>query len=255
MKGKSMKLLLIFIFVIIFVVLFYQFSSFTDSKKFTFLQLVLYSDDPSYNCMYNVTSEYYKQFTNVKTVYYAFSEHINDEYEFINDILYIKGKETYVPGITEKTIKSIEYFKDYPFDYLVRSNISTIVNFDVLNKNLRKKRIEYGGSLNNLQWIDTASGIMDETYFGTVYVSGISIVLSKKAVNELLINKKYLNYNVIDDVCIGLLFKEHTHIVPKETGIVSTNGIFHKNTTFYRNRTENRESDCIQMKKIIDKIK
>ena len=38
MKGKSMKLLLIFIFVIIFVVLFYQFSSFTDSKKFTFLQ-------------------------------------------------------------------------------------------------------------------------------------------------------------------------------------------------------------------------
>jgi len=226
-----------------------------SESLFSYLHLVLFSPDPEYMCMYNISNKYYKKFRNVKTVYYTFSESINNDYELINNILYIKGKESNGPGITEKTIKSFEYFKDLSFDYLIRSNISTIVNFDILNKDLNKKKIDYaGGLLFTLQWIDEKYGIVDKTYWDTVYVSGTSIILSKKAFDILLLYKQHIRYNIIDDVSIGIFFKEHTPIKPQELGFFSINESYKNNTTFYRNKTDNRNSDCTQMKKIIESI-
>jgi hypothetical protein len=245
---------ILLLFVIILFIILYFVSTFSNKKKFTYLHLVLFSNDPDYNCMYEITSNYYKKFTNVKTVYYTFSEDINDEYILVDDILYIKGTETYIPGITIKTIQSFEYFKNYPFDYLIRSNISTIVNFDVLNKDLHKKNVEYGGTVRKIDAVDEKNGIIDKTYFGVHYVLGTSIILSKNALYSLLSHKKYIHYDIIDDVSIGLLFKEHTSIKPQQIGVRSTDQSIKKNVTFYRNKTEDRNSDCVQMKKIIKKL-
>jgi hypothetical protein len=265
---KKIKLISISILVLIVVLILFLFkqnfvSTFSEidtaipeiNTKFVYLHLVLFSSDYNYDCMYNTTSEYYKKFINVKTVYYTFSENIKSEYSLINDILYIKGKETYIPGITVKTIKSFEYFKDYSFDYLIRSNISTIVNFNVLDRKLHEKSVDYGGTIADLQWLDEPNGVIDKRYFGTLYAYGTCIILSKKALLILLLYKEFIHYDIIDDLTIGILFKEHTSIVPEEIGNRSITQMFEDDTTFYRNRTSDRYKDCLQMKQIIEQIK
>ena len=85
----------------------YSFEPFTND--ISIINLVLYSNDNEYEKMYDLTKKYYSKFTNVKTIYYSFDENIIHEYELNDDILRIKGKETYIPGILEKTINAFKY--------------------------------------------------------------------------------------------------------------------------------------------------
>lgn len=44
-----------------------------------------------------------------------------------NNYLYITGSESFIPGIYQKSIKAIEYVtNNYSFDYVIRTNLSTI---------------------------------------------------------------------------------------------------------------------------------
>ena len=244
-------LLITLTLLIIFIV-----CAFNFKPQLKFLHLVLYSNDTNYDCIYKITSKYYKKFNNVKTIYYTYSSDIQNNYSLIGDMLYIKGKESYLPGILEKTIKAFEYNFNYDYDYIVRSNISTIVNFDLLNKELIKKPIDYGaGRILNLQWIDEKCGVIDKTYFGTNYASGTSIIISKNAINLLNLNKNLINYNLIDDLSIGVLFKE-LNIIPQEIGsILDVKEYTDKKYTFYRNKNIDRSLDCKHINYIINKNK
>jgi len=49
-------------------------------------------------------------------------------------MLYIKCSESYIPGILHKTIDAMKYcMQTYDFDILIRSNISTIIDFHRLH--------------------------------------------------------------------------------------------------------------------------
>jgi len=256
---KLYIIILISIIIIISLVFYY-------TKKINIINLVLYSNSDEYDLMYNLTRNYYKKFTNVKTIYYKFNETIISDYVLENDILHIKGKETYVPGILDKTIKAFEYVNNFEFDYVIRSNISTIINFDLLTKYLTNNKIEYGGGFEfTLENIDKQGGIVDETYFGTKYASGTSIILSKKTLNEIVNKKSYVNYSIIDDVAFAILIdqlniekkyipKEYFIFVPDEHGDMEKikNVIKDKSYIFYRNRNSDRKTDVAQMKTIID---
>lgn len=224
------------------------------------LHLVLYSNTNDYIKMYKLTRKYYKKFNNVITIYYRFCNKITDNYFLKRDILLIKGEETYVPGILDKTIKALSYFSSHDYQYIVRSNISTIVNFTLLNNYLNKNTINYaGGFLNNLQWIDHAGGIKDNTFFGTIYASGTCILFNKDTFNYLINNIHNINYDILDDVSIGLLLKDipktdigHFYFVPE----INDNYEYIKNNKnniiFYRNRNSTRDIDVKQMKEIIN---
>lgn len=266
-----MKILL---FVLLFVIIFFTFTfikkqlkeeNFENNQKLSILHLVLYSENDIYNRMYNTTRQYYKKFKNVKTIYYVFSNEISEDYLLSDDILYIKGEETFVPGILDKTVKAFMYFeKDLRYyDYIVRSNISTIINFDLLNSELLQKPVEYSGGMGmELQWIDKPSGIIDETWFGTKFISGTAIIFSRNALRGLIQNYKLLRMDIIDDVSIAILFK---HYFPdyvsdpidqsKYLQIEDLNGDYEKIDTkriiFYRNRNVDRNLDCIQMEEIV----
>ena len=97
------------------------------------LHLVLYSNDQCYDNMYNSTRKYYHLFENVKTYYYKYDENITNEYEIKNDIILLRGKENSIVSL-DKTLKALNIFNCNFFDYIVRTNISTIVNFDLLEK-------------------------------------------------------------------------------------------------------------------------
>ena len=228
-------------------------------NKIKVIHLVLYSDDKYYNQMYNITSKYYKKFTNVKTIYYKFS----NKTELNDDILTIEGYESYIPGILDKTIKAFDYIKNYEFDYIVRSNISTIINFELLINNLNNN-IDYAGGIKlyiNDSYIDINNGIIDGLYKNTYYPSGTSIILSKKIFTHILTNKQYIDYNVIDDVSIGFLIKK---ILPDiilydfydkfifVDDINIKNNIDTNEIIFYRNRNKTRDIDIQNMNYIIN---
>ena len=234
-----------------------SYESFTTNINI--INLVLYSKDTEYDKMYELTKKYYKRFSNVKTIYYHFNENLNNDYELKDDILNIKGKETYIPGILDKTIKAFEYIdKNYNYDYLIRTNISTIVNFDLLTQYLQDNTIKYGGGFKIM--ITKDHPYLD--LINLIYSSGTSIIFSKGTLTHFLNKKQFIRTDAIDDVSIGLLMRDHLpdieqHYITDNRFIFipDLNGdrtklidlIKNKSYIFYRNRQPDRKTDIKQM--------
>jgi len=245
-----------------------------NKENMKILHLVLFSHDQGgpYDSMHQILSKYYKEFPHVKTIFYCFSPDISSMYELKDDILYIQGNETYVPGILDKTILALDYFKDEiqnNHDFVVRSNISTIVNFNILIPLLEvNPSLEYGGGyINTLAWMDEKGGVKDETWYGTRFGSGTSILLSKWVAQDVINRKDLIRRDIIDDLAIGIFIREHRKDIHPE-GLPGNVFIFVPNTegdktaletmvekgnyAFFRNHNGNREIDLEQMKILID---
>lgn len=183
-----------------------------------FLNLVLFSTDHSYGEMKEVTLKYYSILKNVRTIYYRFDPDIQSDYELKDNVLLIKGRETFIPGILDKTIKALEYAANNQLidecDYILRTNVSTIVNFANLEREMLHIPFYGGVHALTLQWLDPIYGIVDDKWFGTQYVSGSGIVFSKDAIQYMLKNKNLLENTVIDDVAFGIFFARYLKTSP-----------------------------------------
>ncbi|CAK7994552.1 Glycosyltransferase family 2 [uncultured virus] len=226
------------------------------------LNLILYSEEPEYQAMADVLRRYLKA-KGIPHFFYCYSESLEVDQMFQGDILYLKGKETYIPGILEKTLKIFEIFQDKDYDYIIRSNVSTVVNFQLLEHYLQDQKVDYGGPLYYTgSWPDSksgcASGITPEKhlkYGHCHFVSGACIVLSKKAVKILVASQADMRkYEIIDDVSIGILLYGKD-LIRKKIGI---DMMSMDNTTFmpgkiaYRNKSESRDDDVKNMKTVVD---
>jgi hypothetical protein len=227
------------------------------------LNLVLYSDnDEIYSQMYEALSGYYKGFSDVTTYFYKYSENITDNIEVSGDIINIKGRESYMPGILNKTIDAFMLFKNNgeyeKYDYIIRSNISSIVNFSLLSEQLELNPVEYYGST-NIGYIT-----LDNT--NIPFASGTNIVMSKKGYMIFVDNINLLDKSFIDDISIAVFFHK-LNIKITNIGKAGENGfvfvpminnkseyekLVSSNYLVYRNRSENnRHCDVINMKNII----
>ena len=162
-----------------------EFKENLEQKNIRILNLVLYSYDKGgpYDKMKDITYQYYKTFPFLTTYYYRFDPELRSDFEMRNNVLHIKGEESYIPGILKKTLHAFEYFRKEldNYDYVVRSNISTIIRFDKLQEELHKNRTDYGCSL---CWgLDTTHPIASEN---TIYSSGTAIIFSSKTLLKLL---------------------------------------------------------------------
>ena len=219
------------------------------------LNLILYSTKiPQYINMYKILSEYLKK-SGIMYYFYTYDNQLKYDYQIKDDIIYIKGEESLVPGCLDKTLKAFTICKNLNFDYVVRSNISEVINFKLLKKYLRNNNIAYGGSMiNNLSWFDPPMGIMDIKYWGTIYVMGNAIIFNKSVFNLIESNKvEIMNYNVIDDVAFGIFLKN------KNINISHINSNseekYGNDIIFYRNKHNDRNIDVKNMKEITNKIK
>jgi hypothetical protein len=166
--------------------------------------------------MYENTRRFYSNYKNVDTIYYVYSEDEKDEYRYDkeNNMLYIRGKETYVPGILHKTVSAFQFVHllDKKYDYIIRTNISTLVNFEKLSEELRKNPIDYGAgrymTICN-RWRDYKSGINDGRYKGLVFPSGTCIIFSDKLFHKMIDKIHLIDYSVIDDVSIGCFISRY----------------------------------------------
>jgi hypothetical protein len=232
------------------------------------LNLILYSKSDDYDEMYNLQSNYLKFIKeNLDIDYYFYCyDDIQEDYKIINDIIYIKGEESYLPGVLDKTIKSFELFINDNYDYIIRSNISTVLNFELLIHFLNNNKIDYCGNIIKLKWIDEDCGIIDETYYNEKYASGTSIILSNRAVNYLINNKNNLDNTIIDDISIGVLLNKKFNLVDinkycminstekTNTKLFTIDRYYHKSILLYRNKTFKRIYDIHFMKNNINDL-
>lgn len=223
------------------------------------LHLVLYSKDIHYDKMYHITREFYKKFSeNVETFYYCYSEKTDFHDPYIDkDILFLFGSETRIPGILKKTIDAMEYFRGRDYDYMIRSNISTIIRFDLLIQRLMASPLDYGaGIVWTIRWTEPQDGLVDDLYLGYRFCSGTSIVFSRQLVKKIIKNKEKLCFEVIDDVALGILIQTtFPEISPVQIGHLT--GHFEEvdtetqNFIFYRFKHPNRETDIYKMETFI----
>lgn len=224
------------------------------------LNLIIYSNDiEDYINMYHCLDNFYKIYENHSDVYVKsfFLKNIDmdEECKLEDNILYVKGEESLLPGIINKTLSAFEYFQKEldNYDYIVRTNISTIIDFKLLAQELEKNPINFygGGNKQNLQWI--GGGIKDSTWFGTNYIEGTGIILTPEAVKFIINNINYVKRELVDDLAIAIFMREHAS--DKEVQNMRKNGYvyvpcFFKYTPDHAS-VENRITDMIKQNKII----
>ena len=185
----------------------------------------------------------------------------------VGDILYIPGAES-VGGILHKTVEAMRYcLQCIPFDFLIRSNISTVVDFAALAPVLAE--LDAGAiTYASTQWFhirEAPPGDVDEVWGGLppaaagadqplhTFASGTNIVLSRPAVEYLISHPIAPNARIADDVSIGdmlLRVCEPCQLKPAMQWDNDTPG-----ATVYRNRKEDdRDVDVQRMQKTVDRL-
>ncbi len=210
------------------------------------LNLILYSNNRHYESMKNILMpylKYIKSILNFDFYFYCYDSNLEKDFYIEDHILYIKGKETYIPGILEKTIRSFEIFKNTNYDYLVRTNISSIVDFKLLSVYLTNNYIQYGGSK-----------IWKLPDFK--YVSGTCIIIHKDLLLKILENKNKLNYQVIDDLSLGIFVNKVLKINMTDFGIIYNTNKIKDKLILYRNNSgyNKRENDLKVMRNLVAQL-
>lgn len=126
---------------------------------------------------------------------------LSDIIEFDNDAMtiYVKGEETYIPGILHKTIEAIRAL-GRSFDYIWRTNLSSVLDYQGLLDYVDSCDISYGG------YVGTSVD-------GYKFASGAGFLMSRCAVDYLIENESLLMMDVIDDVAIGKLLEPRFKLI------------------------------------------
>jgi hypothetical protein len=158
--------------------------------------LIIASDDwPQYIEMEKLWRTYMNNHPNIKSYFIKCNPglEINAYIKEDENTIYIKQEETYRPGILSKTIESIDFFlKNTNFDYIYRTNLSTVLDLHKLYEYVVTNKIDYGG----------VTAICGDTK--TPFISGSGFFISNNACQYLINNKTLIDYNIIDDVAIGM---------------------------------------------------
>ena len=157
---------------------------------------------------------YMHQFPNdFESYFIEFEENLSTEYVLEGDTLKIRGSESYIPGILDKTIKALQFFapRFAEFEYIVRPNLSSFLVLPRLNAFLRTQPKEnfYCGHSCRFEGYD------NNPFFTLQYVSGSCITLSTNAAKILIqdrgqmTNVPYHTYHA-DDLLIAKALLNHS---------------------------------------------
>jgi hypothetical protein len=156
------------------------------------------------------------------------------------------------------------------YDHVVRSNSSTVIDFFELFKfeqAFKQEGVDYLAAHRfQLAWLDPANGIHDTKYFGLNYAAGTSIVLSQKAALALLDKRHFLDYTVVDDVAIGVFFRDvyptklyaleahkyamNVQNVPLAQRKAQIEQLMQRQPVAWRNKSAQRQDDALAMQYI-----
>lgn len=181
--------------------------------------VILILTSPGYEKFNEVMKLYLQQF-DLEFYFYSFGD--VEDITIIDNNIYIPGKETFIPGILDKTIKVFRMFSDY--DYIVRLNSTTFIDLSRVTFGIedyneyisnQNENFNYYGYLSSIDLKENEKyGITKEflSKYGTFpFISGKCIILSKQAVKYFLYHK--INNDIMDDISIALSLKNQYPIV------------------------------------------
>jgi hypothetical protein len=174
----------------------------------------------------------------------------------------IKGKESIYPGLLTKFIKSLEITKDISYDFVVRSNISTVIDYNQfipLLDEYYNKGFQYG-AFNVCDFIISNFGNyfdqynVNKKYTGIKFLSGTCMFFSKEIVKKLLVCNN-LRYDIHDDVALSL-FANDLNQLDKIINLhhLYISNQYDPNKLCFRVHSYNRKHDVQVMKQIINEI-
>jgi hypothetical protein len=158
-------------------------------------------------------------------------------------VLYVPGRESYIPGILHKTLEAMAYCaRHLAFDFIVRSNISTVIDFERLPLHELTDTLVYASAY---MW--------NKDDRSRAFASGTNIILNRAAVDFMLMHRDLMLRDTIDDVAIGALMSSET--IPRE---LSTKMVWNDDSVVqgavFRNRSDDRYEDVARMRRIVDRI-
>lgn len=223
-------------------------NSYIHKIKNKILNLILYSEtDPCYRLMRDIQRVILRN----KNILYFFYTYTNKETRIESDTIYIHGNDK-DNSILEKTLLTLYISRRFNYNFVVRSNISSIIDFDMLDLYLRE--FDYSGPLMYKN---------DLLNNNITFASGTCIIMSRKFVNILIDytkNKFIDDINTLpDDVYIGLVAKK-TKVkifIPEETYLINNSFNILKEFNgyiVYRFKTIDRYKDVNDMKSFLNNI-
>ena len=142
-------IIIIIIMVFYYITFYNNYENFTISEPKIIILIISSNNIEYYKNMRDIWKKYMNNHQNVSSFFIENDSSINEEIivDKKNNIIYYKDEESYIPGILNKTIKVIDYcIKNFDFDYIYRTNLSSVVNFDKLYSYLQNNNnIDYAG--------------------------------------------------------------------------------------------------------------
>lgn len=235
------------------------------------LILIIYNDDADYyRKMFELQNEYINNNENVDVYFIKYNNKQKQPIVEQNNLISIYGNEKLL-NIIHKTIVALDFLinlKNKNYDFIVRTNISTLININNLRCFLNecdKYNVYTGSKLENLQWYDEKSGInynsnLEHNLMGLRYMQGHSIIMSIDVVQCLLKNRYNINHAIVDDVTIGMFIRDfrpdiynkitETKLCKVSYNSYSSDSVFIRNNLFTIDNV-NRHYDIERMTNIV----
>ena len=170
------------------------------TTKYKIIFVIIYSNNALYSRFKHYLFMLYSKYSNDIKFYFVENtpQFIKSKYQINGTDFYVNGHENTKPGIYLKTFEAINFInQNFDYDYLIRTNISTIYNIP--------KIINY---LNNKPKIKFATGyILNCIKYGD-FIHGTSIIISKDVANMILQPHNF-SLKLPDDVLLSYIIKSY----------------------------------------------
>jgi hypothetical protein len=183
----------------------------------------------------------------------CFIDSENVEVDLQEKTLYFKQDECLIPGILAKTVAAIEFLgkiEDTTFDYVWRTNLSSVLDFDGLYNYCLSLN---GGKFNGGNKF--YGGYMGfEQNERITFASGAGFLMSKDVADYLVLNKESLRWDLIDDVAIGALLEPVFGLVHIERQWVHCGDAINRDVFHYRCESWMHQDTVKNMESVLNAI-
>lgn len=163
--------------------------------KFIFLIIDSFTHD-AYNHNRKIMRKYMNTHSDIKAFFIYFNNTQTEDIVVENDTMTMKGADSFVPGVLEKSLCAMEYIcRNYSFDYIIRSNMSSLWDYNHL--------LTHYESLPSTRCVSAYTGMHE----GIEFPSGSGFILSRDVAELCVANKPDFDPSLPDDVSFGKFFR------------------------------------------------